>query len=352
MKKKNIAVVLGDPRLSDPIKKDGKFNLEDINTIEILKSALRLLDSYELRYLDNHDKLLENLKGLSKRGETGKNLVDYVLNFCDEGFRNNPLREKDIPEFLEKYGLPYTGAGPECLNLCYDKSAVKKIASNQGIPVTRSFLLIENTDMASEFEFPLFIKPNYGDGSFAINNASVVNNYDELSKQVAWVKEKLRQARHEAFVLVEEYLPGDELSVAIIGNPPELEVRVIQENFDALTEGPRIIGYDAKWNPDSVGWNKLVSVKPKIAESLQQPIIDYSVKLFKSLECRDYARFDWRFDREGKLRLIEANPNCGWCYDGHLVKAFSLGSEESLERSYPSVLKKILHAAERRLELY
>jgi len=352
MKNKNITVVLGDPRLPDPVKKDGRFNPEDLETVDIFKRALGLLDNYKVVYLDDHTRLLKDLRALSKRKSTGESPVDYVLNFCDEGLHNHPLKEQDIPQCLEKYGLPYTGAGPRCLRLCYDKSAVKKIASNQGIPVTRGFSLRENEDTIPELEFPVFIKPNYGDGSFAINNASVVNSHEELSKQIEWVREKLRQSKHRAVVLVEEYLPGEELSVAMIGNPPELEVRIIQENLDLLTEGPKIIGQDAKWDPDSEGWKKLVSIKPKIAEDLQHLIKDYSVSLFGTLECRDYARFDWRIDREGKPKLMEANPNCGWCHDGHLVRAFSLGSEANLEIKYSSVLEKILRAAEKRLKIY
>lgn len=351
MKKKNIVVVLGDPRLSDIVKKDGKFNPEDIKTVDILKESLGLLDKYNFSYLNNHDTLLEDLRNLSNSKKTEKNRVDYIFNLCDEGFCNNPLEEKYIPEYFEKHNLLYTGAGPECLNLCYDKSAVKKIVSKKGIPVTNGFVLEDNAGMDLELNFPLFVKPNYSDGSFAINNFSVVKNYNELSKQVEWVKEKLTQTRHNPVVLIEEYLPGDELSVAIIGNPSELDVRIIQENLDVLNEGPKIIGYDSKWNPDSEGWNKLDSIKPRISEELQNIIINYSTSLFEILKCRDYARFDWRLDKEGKPKLMEANPNCGWCYDGHLVKAFSLGNEGSLEKNYSSVLEKILHAAEKRLKI-
>ena len=65
MKKKNIAVVLGDPRLSDPVKKNGKFNPEDIKVIEILRSALKLLN-YDFICLDNHATLLKDLENLSQ----------------------------------------------------------------------------------------------------------------------------------------------------------------------------------------------------------------------------------------------------------------------------------------------
>jgi D-alanine-D-alanine ligase len=343
--KKTIAVILGDPRLPDPVKKDGKFNPEDIKTVQVLKKALESLNDYNFTYLDNHSTLLSDLNALNNGSS-----VDYVINFCDEGFYNNPLREKEIPELLEKHGLFYTGSNPRCLKLCYDKYAIKKIAKENQIPVAKGFVLRKDSYIPREIKFPMFVKPNYGDGSFGINDRSIVNNPDELYTQVQWVREILKQTSHKPHVLIEEFLPGEELSVAIIGNHPELNYSIIQETLDVLTEGPKIISYDAKWNPESEAWNKLSSIKPRIKKTLQNEIKSHSLNLYNILKIRDYARFDWRLDKEGNPRLLEVNPNCGWCYDGHLVKAFSLDNNQSLEENYPKVLEKILKAAEKRMK--
>lgn len=344
---KNIAVVLGDPRLHDPIKNNGKFNPEDIKTIEILKQALAEIPGYKFTYFDNHSMILDDLKNLST--DLGYP-VDYILNFCDEGLNNNPLKEKDIPEHLEKINLPYTGGSPLCLKLCYNKFAVKRIALKNNIPVADGFLY--NKKINKNLIFPMFVKPNYGDGSFGINNASVVNDYNELLKQVDWVKKKLIGINHKPRVLIEEYLPNEELSVAIIGNSNKLETKIIQEDLDVLTKGPKIISYEAKWNPDSEAWKKLISIEPKVDKETQTIIIENSIKLFRILKCRDYARFDWKLDKNRKPKFIDANPNCGWCYDGHLVKAFSLENYKDLEKNYSFVLKKILNAAEKRLNIF
>ena len=71
------------------------------------------------------------------------------------------------------------------------------------------------------------------------------------------------------------------------------------------------------------------------------------MKLFERLECRDYARFDWRLDKEGNPRLLEVNPNPGWCWDGHLAKMAKLE-----DMSYPKMLEKILRSAEKRLGIF
>ena len=47
-------------------------------------------------------------------------------------------------------------------------------------------------------------------------------------------------------------------------------------------------------------------------------MIDSSSRLFERLECRDYARFDFRADAKGEIKLLEVNPNPGWCWDGKM----------------------------------
>ena len=68
------------------------------------------------------------------------------------------------------------------------------------------------------------------------------------------------------------------------------------------------------------------------------------IKLFERLECRDYARFDWRLDRNGTPRLLEVNPNPGWCWDGHLAKMAKLHG-----LSYAGMLELILEACKSRI---
>jgi len=64
-----------------------------------------------------------------------KGKVDYVCNLCDEGFNNDPRKELHVPALLEMLGIPYTGAGPQSLAFCYDKSLVRGVAKEMGIPV-------------------------------------------------------------------------------------------------------------------------------------------------------------------------------------------------------------------------
>nr|WP_096896445.1 hypothetical protein [Candidatus Scalindua japonica] len=62
------------------------------------------------------------------------------------------------------------------------------------------------------------------------------------------------------------------------------------------------------------------SVPANLPEETERFLVASCIKLFERLECRDYARFDWRLDANRTPRLLEANPNPGWCWDGHLAK--------------------------------
>lgn len=334
-KKRNVAVILGDPRKPDPVKKGGIFNPEDNEVVNKLKEALKELQGYEFVYFDNHETLKSDLKKLKKRG------IDYAFNLCDEGFFNNPSREKDIPRMLEKLGILYTGAGAECMILCYDKLRVKKLAEKIGIPIPKSYSLSQNLE--SKLEFPLIVKPNYGDGGFGVTKKSVVNSKDELKDALSILR---KESSYKKEIILEEFLLGDEISVGIIGNPPR-SYRVLplaQEDYSELPEDlPRICGREAKWEPDSPYWKYLKSLPAQLTKKTERIIVRGSLKLFQTLDCRDYARFDWRFNSSREPKLLEVNPNPGWCWDGHMAKMALLDNI-----SYPKMLEMILTEAEKR----
>ncbi len=336
-----IAVILGDPSLPDKVKLDGKFNKEDIEVIKTLKRALSLIKEYEFRYYDNHKHLIDDLAFDSRD-------INLALNLCDEGYFNDPEQEPVIPVILENIvKIPYSGAGFRSLVKCYKKSDIKKIAREKGIK-TNDFIIIKNGNsiVQPSVKYPIFIKPDEGDGSMGINENSMVENNEDYHKQINWLRQRLMQLGHKSDILVEEYLPGKEITAAIIGNKSNLEIRLAQEYFNN-TKGPTFQMYSGKWDPKSEQWNKGKSIKPTIPKETQRLIIEASEYLFNLLECRDYARFDWRLDSEGNPNLMEANPNCGWCWDGHLAKSFYPENGFTL-KNYSNILSKIIKTAEKR----
>ncbi|MDH4128879.1 MAG: methyltransferase domain-containing protein [Spirochaetota bacterium] len=335
---KKVVVLLGDPNQPDPLKPLSVFDDDDFYTIDQMKSALNSLKNYDFTFLSNHNTLFQDLKKY-----TGK--INLILNLCDEGFNNDPRKELHVPSLLEMMDLPYTGSPPQSLAYCYDKSLVRGISKEMGIPVPEAFFIEpDETTFELPINFPVIVKPNFGDSSFGITQDSVTDNLDDLLRSISKIRETFG---YDKPILIEEFLTGKDISVGIIGNPAGscTVLPIIEEDYSLLPEDlPKICGYEAKWLPDSPYW-KIRSIPAVLPEEIEKLLIEYCLKLFERLECRDYCRFDWRLDGEGNPKLLEVNPNPGWCWDGHLAKMAKIA-----DMSYPEMLRAILQAAEQRLE--
>ncbi|MFH1613354.1 MAG: methyltransferase domain-containing protein [bacterium] len=336
---KNVVVVMGDPSKPDILKPLCIFDEDDFYTIDQLKSALREFKNYQFTYFNNHDTLFQDLL-------KNKTKTDFIFNLCDEGYNNDARKELHIPSMFETLDITYTGSGPQCLAFCYDKSLVRGIANEIGIPVSKAFFIKpEDITFDLPFGFPILVKPNFGDSSFGITQKSVATNIEELVNAITEIREKFG---YDKPLLVEEFLTGKDLSVGIIGNPPEsyTVLPIIEEDYSLLPQNlPKICGYEAKWIPKSPYWN-IKSIPANLPEETEKFIIDCCLKLFERLECKDYARLDWRLDANGNPKLLEVNPNPGWCWDGHLAKMAKFA-----DISYPEMIKFILQATEQRLKI-
>ena len=332
-----VTVLLGDPRLPDTVKRGGAFNPEDFDTIERMKAALDELSEFRFSYLDNHASLAAELRA---------NPPQFVFNLCDEGFDNDPFKELHVPAILEMFDIPYSGAGPACLGLCYNKSIVRAIAKSLDVP-TPLETYFDRDDQSATLPsvFPALVKPNYGDSSVGITQHAVVHTPEQLIQYL----DRLRDEFPSQPALIQEFLPAEEYSVAIVGNPglgyhvlPVLEV-----DYSGLEPGlPRILGYESKWEPDSPYWTQIKYCEAHLDDEAKRRLVDHSIRLFERLECRDCARFDYRANSAGKLKLLEVNPNPGWCWDGKLNYMAGYAGLR-----YADLLRMILVAAQDRFAL-
>ncbi|MCB9476958.1 MAG: methyltransferase domain-containing protein [Deltaproteobacteria bacterium] len=332
-----VTVVMGDATLPDMVKKGGKFNEEDFETINRLKHALAELPGYRFQFLDRHDTLVHDLRHAPPH---------FVLNLCDEGYMNDAFMELHVPATLEMMGIPYTGGGPACLALCYNKSHVAAIAQSIDVPVPMETYFDPN-DSAAHLPsvFPALVKPNTGDSSLGITKDAVVRSMDEFMAYL----EKLRHELAGRALLVQEYLEGGEYSVGLIGNPGQrfIALPVLEVDYSKLPEGlTPILSYESKWLPDSPYWTDISYKQAVLDEDTQRKLVDYSMLLFERLGCRDYARFDFRADSQGTVKLLEVNPNPGWCWDGKLNLMAGFAGMR-----YADLLGAILESAQERVAL-
>ncbi len=330
-----VTVLLGDPSLPDTIKVDGKFNPLDIDTTERLRVALAELSDYKFSYIDDHQALARTLRAEPPA---------FVLNLCDEGYWNRATMELHVPALLDMHGIPYSGAGAACLGLCYNKNLVRGFAESLDIPTPmESYIGPDDSVATLPATFPALVKPNFGDSSVGITKDAVVRNSTELMAYIEW----LRSTYGRCAILVQEFLAGTEYSVGVVGNPG-LSYRMLpalQVDYSQLPEGlPPILCYESKWCPDSPYWDQVKYAEAELNEEQRRTLYDHSNTLFERLGCRDYARFDFRADANGVIKLMEVNPNPGWCWDG---KYNMMAGYAGLR--YSDLLRLIIEAAQERV---
>ena len=210
-----------------------------------------------------------------------------------------------ISGLLEMMKFRYTGSGPAGMQLCRDKALSKQIAAAAGVDVPRCFTLgrgerIENPGLP----FPLIVKPQYGDGSDGITKASLVGTPRELRRQV-----RALRSRRKGPVVCEEFIPGRDIYVGIIGNAPQVLAPTEMVIGSKKASAPQFATYRLK---NDGGYRTRWRVRYRLA-ALPKPVLrkiaDFSRKAFRALQLRDYARLDFRLTDEGRLVFIEANPN-------------------------------------------
>lgn len=231
---------------------------------------------------------------------------DVVFNLCESVY-GDAQKEMNIPALLDLMRIPYTGSPPLTLGLCQDKGKVKDILTSQGILTPRYKVFDREVGSLKGNVFPIIVKPLHEDGSLGISKESVVYNDEALNRQIHYVIETYKQP-----ALVEEYIEGRELNVGLMDTNGKVEVLPISEiDYSEFPEGiPRICGYEAKWVQESIEYQKSKPICPAPLEWVIRKRVEYlAIKIFKLFGCRDYARVDMRIDRDGKIYVLEVNPN-------------------------------------------
>jgi D-alanine-D-alanine ligase len=306
-----VTVLLEDPRLPYPYQKEGAFSDIDRRSVRCLNEGLRDLPGYRFEILDRHEGLAAELDARRP---------GFVFNLCETGYRNIGSLEGHIPALLEILEIPYSGAGPDSFALCRDKSLVRAAADALGVPVPIEVYLGADGAEPADLErvpYPAIFKPNLEDGSCGITPESVVGD-----AQAA--RDRLGQLRRElpgCPLLLQEFLPGAEYSVGLIGNPATgFQALPINEvDFDRLDpELPRMLAHASKTDPDSPYWSQTGYRAAALEPSVTDRLVRHSQRLFERLACRDYVRIDYRADGNGAIKLLEVNPNPAWVWKGSL----------------------------------
>lgn len=295
---KQVAIIYNDPSPSR------------YNTTGEEKAVLGVLEAMEAVYkslvkLDYVvSKVPLSLPLDSARAELEKLKVDVVFNLF-EGFPGSPETEAMIPEILSNLDIPYTGCPVSALRLALDKAETKKILKKAGI--TTSDFQILNPQTLSQFNlrFPCIIKPRAEDASHGISPDSVVSDFTALEKQVTRVIQS-----YGGEVIVEEFIDGREFNVTVLGNNECTVLPPSEINYTLPAGMPRLLTYAAKWEPGDLYFKNTKVVCPaKVDAETVEDIANVALAVFRLTGCRGYARVDLRMDGQGRLNVIEVNPN-------------------------------------------
>lgn len=229
---------------------------------------------------------------------------DIVFNIAEGTF--GPCREGHIPSILEFLGIPYTASDPLTLNLCLDKSRAKEILAYHDLPTAKFRVISQNNGFFNGLHFPLMVKPLFEGSSMGIRNDSLVGSRQELESKVNWVWAQFRQP-----AIVEEFLPGREFTVAMLGNGAEARVLpIVEVRFDSLPVGVNpIYSYEAKWIWDQSSKPlEIFDCPARLDAGLRGAIERICLDAYQVMRCRDWCRIDVRLDASNRPHVLELNP--------------------------------------------
>lgn len=292
----------GDPE-------DAEVEYEPETTLLALEAGLRRLGHRPVRLGRPHDLL----RAAGQRRLPRE--LDAALSIAEGyGSRN---REAWAPVVLEMLGVPQLGSDAATLSLSLDKAWTRAVVADAGVPVTpgqvvRSAATAERMNLPGPF--PYFVKPRWEGSSKGIGVTSRVDDRDALIAAVGHVVERYRQP-----ALVERFLDGPEYTVTLVGNATPRALPVLQR---ALESSSRIGLHAVERKPGEIGGNtvpdggsegrgrhRFAHCVPGVLDSaLEADLVRLARAAFAALECRDFARADFKCGEDGRPYFLEINP--------------------------------------------
>jgi len=286
------------------------------------------LDAFTLNIKDNLQLLLSTLE---------EKKPNVIFNFV-EIYKDNPRFEMNIVGMYELLGIPYTGAPALSLANCQNKILAKRLLSSSGIRIPKFFIVTEKSPRYThKLKYPLLVKPPFEDASVGIENESIVSNSKQLGERIEYVLKYFAPP-----VLVEEFIEGRELNVAVMGDRRLRVLPISEIDFSKMPDHlHNIVSYQAKWDPHHESYHKTIPICPaQLPPKIEVRAKEIAFKAFKVMGCRDYARVDMRLSKENKLYVLEVNPNPDLTEGAGFMR-----SAEHAGMTYGQALKRIVKYA-------
>ncbi len=306
-------------------------------TIQAVMEAIRSA-GHEVIGIEGDDDALKKLTEIQP---------DLVFNMVEGLFGD--FRESFIPLICERLGIPYTGSDPLTLALCLNKARTKQILHYYSIPTPafRVFYSPKEIDL-QDFNFPAIIKPIAEGSSKGVFNDSVVDSPEQARKRI-----ELCFERYDEPVIIEQFLNGDEFTVAMWGNEPDVEVLpIIAIKYDDLPAGAHpIYSYEAKWIWDTPEKPlEIFQCPANLSPSQHHDIVVVARQAYRAMNIRDWCRIDIRMDSQGVPNILELNPLPGILPNPEENSCFPKAARTK-GYSYETMINKVIEFARKRYQI-
>lgn len=272
---------------------DRGYSMEDTaefdkqETVDALEESIRKM-GFETEQIGNCFQLIDSLA-------SGKRW-DLVFNIAEGLYGDG--RESVVPAILDQYSIPYVFSGPVIMGICLNKYLTRLIVASAGVPVSPGMIVRSVDEIAKcNLTYPLFIKPVSEGTGKGITEKSLVRNPDELKEMGEYLLKRFNQP-----ALIEEYLPGREFTVGVIGSG-ETAVAIGGMEIECKDNLP----YSVEFKENYQEFCKYRSLEGEYTEECKKVALD----VWKVLGGVDAGRVDVKADRNGRICFIEVNPLAG-----------------------------------------
>ena len=305
---------------------DRGYSMEDtaefdkMDTVDALEAAIRNM-GFDTEKIGNAFQLIESLAAGKK--------WDLVFNIAEGLYGDG--RESVVPAILDQYKIPYVFSGPVILGVSLNKYLTRLIVASAGIPVSPGMLISKPEDVLKcNLQYPLFIKPVSEGTGKGITEKNLLKTPADLKEMAEFLLTRFEQP-----ALVEEYLPGREFTVGVIGTGDDayavggMEI-ICRDNLP----------YSIEFKENYQEFCKYIPMDNDFAEESKH----VALEVWKALGGMDAGRVDVKADRKGRICFMEVNPLAGLHpidSDLPILSGFSgIKYQDLIERIVGSAIKR------------
>lgn len=242
------------------------------------------------------------------------------------------------PALLDAIGLPYTGSSLGSILLTTHKLMAKRALCANQLPTPEWIEPNSEEPFVAADNTRLIIKSAWDHGSANLDDTSLVP-YANLAEIVTQLREHSRSPGQEWFA--ERYIDGREFNISVLAGEQGPQVLSPAEMcFEGYQEGkPRIVGYQAKWNPDSFEYQNTIRRFCFTSQDslMLERLHEFSLRCWHLFGLRGYARVDFRVDRWNNPWILEVNANPCLSPDAGFAAALAQSGIP-----YPEAIRRIL----------